>query len=59
MRKRSIIDASRGEEWIEKLADSPRSLDGGGYDRPHPFDVIRIWAGFVLAKNRGSAVTRA
>ena len=36
-----------------------RERNGGGCDRPRPFRVIAIWAGFVLAKYRGSTVTSA
>ena len=32
---------------------------GGGGDRSRPFIIIVIWAGFVLAENRGNTVTRA
>ena len=36
-----------------------RERNGGGCDRPRPFRVIAIRAGFVLAKYRGSTVTSA
>ena len=36
-----------------------RERSGGGCDRPRPFRVIAIRAGFVLAKYRGSTVTSA
>ena len=36
-----------------------RERAGGGCDRPRPFRVIAIRAGFVLAKYRGSTVTSA
>ena len=40
--------------WAYRL----QNPNGGGGDRPHPFFIIAIWAGFVLAENRGNNVTR-
>ena len=40
--------------WVHRL----RSWNGGGGDRPRPFISMEIWAGFVLAENRGGSVTR-
>ena len=36
-----------------------RERNEGGCERPRPFRVIAIRAGFVLAKYRGSTVTSA
>ena len=46
-------------KWYEVWAYRLRSPNGGGGDRPRPFIIIAIWAGFVLAENRGNTVTRA
>ena len=45
--------------WYEVWAYRLQSFNGGGGDRPRPFIMIAIWAGFVLAENRGNTVTRA
>ena len=41
---------SSGTKWSYKL----RSPNGGGGDRPRPFIIIAIWAGFVLPEMRKS-----
>ena len=41
------------------LTNRLRSPNGEGSDRPRPFIIIAIWAGFVLAENRGGTVRRA
>ena len=48
----------RDVKWYEVLADRLRSPNGGGGDRPHPFVIITIWAGFVLVENRAGSVVR-
>ena len=44
---------------LEGILSVMRERNGGGCDRPRPFRIIAIWAGFVLAENRGNTVTRA
>ena len=46
-------------ERNERGAQVMRRWNRGGCDRPHPFRVIAIWTGFVLAQCRGSTVTGA
>ena len=57
--ERCIIVAVRDAKWHEVLADRLRSPNGGGGDRPRPFIIITIWAGFVLVENRGGTAARA
>ena len=42
-----------------KLSVYSGKRNGGGGDRPRLFIVIATWEGFVLAENRGNALTRA
>ena len=44
-------------KWYEVWAYRLRSPNGGGGDRRRPFIIIVIWAGFMLAENRGSTVS--
>ena len=44
-------------KWYEVLAYRLRCPNGGGGGRPRPFIIIVIWAGFILAENRGSTVS--
>ena len=46
-------------KWYEVWGYRLQSLNGGGGDRPRPFIIIAIWAGFVLTENRGNTITRA
>ena len=57
--ERCITGAVCHVKWYEVWAYRLRSPDEGGGDRPRPFIIIAIWAGFVLAENRGNTVTRA
>ena len=41
------------ELWAYRL----RSPNGGRGNRPRPFIIIMIWAGFMLAENRGGTVS--
>ena len=53
-----MIGAVYRVKWYEVWAYRLRSPNGGGGDKPRSFVIIAIWAGFVLAENRGNAVTR-
>ena len=57
--KRCVIGGVGVFKRDERGAQVMRRRDGGGCDRPRPFRIIAIWAGFVLAQCRGSTVTGA
>ena len=52
-----IIGAMCQVKWYELWAYRLRSTSRGGGGRPRPFIIIAIWAGFMLAENRGSTVS--
>ena len=56
--ERCIIGAVCDIKWYEVWADRLRSPNEDGGDKPRPFIINAIWAGFVLAENRGGTVTR-
>ena len=59
VRERWVVGIVSEFKW-HKEAHSVRAGNGGGCDRPRPFRITsQIWAGFVLAKYRGSTVTSA
>ena len=57
--KRCVIGGVGVFKRDERGAQVMRRRNGGGCDRPRPFRIIAIWAGFVLAQCRGSTVTGA
>ena len=57
--KRCVIGGVGVFNRDERGAQVMRRRNGGGCDRPRPFRIIAIWAGFVLAQCRGSTVTSA
>ena len=58
VRERWVVGVVSEFKWHEG-AQSVRAGNGGGCGRPRPFRIIAIWAGFVLAKYRGSTVISA
>ena len=57
--KRCVIGGVGVSKRDERGAQVMRRRNGGGCDRPRPFRIIAIWAGFVLAQCRGSTETSA
>ena len=50
--KRCVIGGVGVFKRDERGAQVMRRRNGGGCDRPRPFRIIAIWAGFVLAQCR-------
>ena len=46
-------------KWYEVWAYRLQSPNEGGGDRPRPFIIVAIWAGFMLAENCENTVKRA
>ena len=57
--KRCVIGGVCVFKRDERGAQVMRGRNRGGCDRPRPFRIIAIWAGFVLVQCRGSTVTSA
>ena len=53
------VGVFKRDERGAQVMRSHAKRNGGGCDRPRPFRIIAIWAGFVLAQCRGSTVTGA
>lgn len=59
IRERSVVGAVSKVEWDEKGAYVVRTVNGGGYNGAHPYIIITVWAGVMLAKDGGSIASGA
>lgn len=59
IRERSVVDVMTKIEWGKNEAYLLRMGNGAGFNTPHPFIIIKIWAGVMLAKDCRSTVSGA